>query len=68
MIIAFCERCDEFWYVPKKDEADTLEGHCMDCQSESEVAERSLHFYRLPVDIDHVNTRILALPSEWLVR
>ena len=55
-IIAFCDRCMGTWLVHTLDPVDALEGVCVECREESDIAERPLEF-REPED----------LPDGWLL-
>ena len=56
IIIAQCDRCGGVWRVTEGDDPDLMEGACMDCTEESEVAERPLMFRYLD-----------DLPEGWMI-
>jgi hypothetical protein len=62
MIIAYCERCTGVWRVRRNADPMLLEGICMNCQEESEVAERPLAFGLLFGDVEVPE----ELPEGWI--
>ncbi len=63
MIIAYCERCAGLWKVPdaKVDDPKMYDGVCLECQNESDVAERPLTFGVLLGDVE-----MQELPEGWV--